>query len=144
MDSDFDAVRNFVSACQNLEYYKWWEMIDCKCKISYVFNGEKFANVTKTEYVNRLRHGHFENTTSTEVIASSITRLAENLYSTFDVCKFTRKGYGKDENGVGGVYIMRSEGTIEVKDGKIISMKYNFVKTLQTPDESSDYGSDSD
>lgn len=118
MDADFDTVRNFVSACQNLEYYKWWEHIDPKCEISYTFNGEIFENVSKVDYVNRLRRGHFENTKSVEVIESSISKLAEKTYSTVDISKFTRRGYGKGENGISGVYIMRSEGTIKVDNGK--------------------------
>jgi len=129
-----NTVLNFIRSTETLNFDVFSDLIDEKCVITYRFNDSKSIVNDKNEYVNKLKNGHFNNTTKVEVISLNCITLdksgeGKGLFSVEESANFTRLGYGRDESGP-GVYYMTSKGTLNIKDGKILDMDWTFSKKL--------------
>lgn len=126
-----NTVLNFIRSTETLNFDLFSDLIDERCDIKYRFNDNKIIVNDKNEYVNKLKNGHFNNTTKVEVISLNCETLdkSEDLFLIEESANFTRLGYGRDESGP-GVYHMDSIGSLNIKDGKIIKMCWTFSKKL--------------
>jgi hypothetical protein len=130
-----NTVLNFIRSTETLNFDVFSDLIDERCVITYRFNDSKSIVNDKNEYVNKLKNGHFNNTTKVEVVSLNCHTLlcdsgeCEGLFSVEERANFTRLGYGRDESGP-GVYHMNSKGTLNIKDGKILDMEWTFSKKL--------------
>ena len=119
------SVWDYIRSLQCLDFEAFKNIVKEDCVVKYSFNGEKFKCSGK-EFVDRLKVGHFENTTKCEVINLTVDNFIERKeYYVCDDTLYTRQGLGKFEDGP-GVYQMHSESRITFEDGKIVKTGNGF------------------
>ena len=135
------SVWDYIRSLQHMDFETFQNLVDVNCDVTYVFNG-KIEHCTGSDFVQRLKKGHFENTIKCDIHKLVVEKIATPkhfsqealVYSIGDDTIYHRLGFGKDENGP-GEYDMHSEGVITFLNGKIVRMIYSFIKVkLSNPD----------
>lgn len=120
------SVWDYIKSIQEVRFDDFEKLIYEDCNVYYEFNG-KSVEITGKDFVNRLKIGHFDNTTKTELISMEVAKLTDNRYSIIDDTIYHRLGLGRDEEGP-GKYQMSSDGVITFSNGKIVEIQYTFTK----------------
>lgn len=134
------SVFDYVRSLQCLDFVTFKNLVADNCDVTYVFNGV-MGTCTGSEFVERLKKGHFENTIKCEVLRMTIEKIEtpQNcppealVYSIGDSTIYDRLGFGRDESGP-GKYDMISEGVVTFLNGKVVRMIYSFVKVHYADD----------
>lgn len=121
------SIWDYIRSLQCLDFEAFKGIIKEDCVVEYSFNGESFE-CSGEQFVDRLKEGHFENTTKCEAINFKLHRDHEiENYHVCDETLYTRLGLGKYEDGP-GVYYMRSEGFVTFENGKVVKLIMQFEK----------------
>lgn len=110
------------------DFAKFEKLFAKDANISYNYNDQP-TKVELTEFLKRMKNGHFDNVTSVKVLQLSIERSEGNdeLFLTSYRVETDRRGLGRDETGP-GKYTHLGRGGVTTKDGLITSFDFAFEK----------------